>query len=86
MIKAAETRDRIFLNFGADWRTDFTATLASKDRRTFLAAGIDPMTLDGRRVRVRGWLYDRNGPAIDLTHPEQLEILDLPRETTQDPS
>jgi micrococcal nuclease len=86
VIKAAETRDRIFLNFGADWRTDFTATLASKDRRTFLAAGIDPMTLDGRRVRVRGWLYDRNGPAIDLTHPEQLEILDLPRETTQDPS
>jgi len=32
--------------------------------------------LEGRRVRVRGWIYERNGPTMDLTHPEQVEMLD----------
>jgi hypothetical protein len=27
-------------------------------------------------VRVRGWLYERDGPAIEATHPEQIEVLE----------
>ena len=29
----------------------------------------------GEVVRVRGWLKWRNGPAISVTHPEQIEVL-----------
>ena len=34
-----------------------------------------PRVAEGKRVRVRGWIDERNGPAMDLTHPEQVELL-----------
>ena len=44
--------------------------------RTFRRAGVDPTSLEGRRVRVRGWLQSLNGPMIEVTHPEQIEVLE----------
>jgi hypothetical protein len=29
----------------------------------------------GREIRVRGWLEFYNGPMIEATHPEQIELL-----------
>lgn len=75
VIAAARVKGTIYLNFGDDWRTDFTVRLKSQARRLFRGAGIDPLTLQGRRVCVRGWLRRYNGPLIDATHPEQIEIL-----------
>jgi hypothetical protein len=66
---------RIYLNFGNDWRSDFTISIDRKDVRAFAAAGIDLKGLAGKRVRVRGWIEWRNGPMIAATHPEQLELL-----------
>lgn len=66
----------VYLNFAADWRTDFTVIVARRDRRRFEAAGIDLEALAGRPVRVRGFVRNFNGPAIDVTHPGQIEILD----------
>jgi len=34
-------RGRVNLNFGDDWRTDFTITLEAKARRLFAKAGLD---------------------------------------------
>ena len=73
---AAKVRSRIYLNFGADYRTDFTASIARSVWSLFKSAGLDPLDLEGREVRVRGWIKDFNGPLIDITHPEQIEILD----------
>ncbi|HSK39454.1 MAG TPA: thermonuclease family protein [Arenibaculum sp.] len=67
---------RVYLNFGADWRSDFTAVIEARDLRAFRSAMFDPIELEGRRIRVRGWVYTYNGPAIDVTHPEQIEVLD----------
>jgi len=71
----AVVRGRAYLNFGADWRTDFTVAIEPADMRAFRDAGLDPRALEGRRVRVRGWLKSMNGPMIQATHPEQIEIL-----------
>ncbi len=71
----AIVRGRVYLNFGADWRSDFTASLASKVRRLFESEQIDPLSYRGRIVRVRGWLKSRNGPMVDITHPEQIEVI-----------
>jgi len=72
---AAEIRGgRVFLNFGADWRRDFTVTVGPGDRDVFRAAGLDLLALGGRRIRVRGWIHERNGPMIDADHPEQIEV------------
>jgi endonuclease YncB( thermonuclease family) len=76
VTKAANVRGRVFLNFGTDYREDFTATISPRDVRIFTSSGLDPAALEGKRVRLRGWLYDRNGPAMDVTHPEQVELLD----------
>ncbi len=76
VFKAAHTRRRDFLNFGMDWRSDFTISIEAGARRKFAAAGRDVAAFEGRLIRVRGWLKLRNGPMISLTHPEQIEVLD----------
>lgn len=65
-----------YLNFAEDWRSDFTIAVDHRARQVFEAAGIDLAHYEGRRVRVRGWLKSRNGPMIDVTHPEQIEELE----------
>ncbi len=75
VLDVARVKSRVYLNFGPDWRTDFTVTLDARARRLFKKAGLDPLTLKDRSVRVRGWLKHRNGPAIKATHPEQIEVL-----------
>jgi endonuclease YncB( thermonuclease family) len=83
VVDTGETRDgRVFVNFGLDWRSDFTATADRSAREVFMEAGMDLMALEGAQIRVRGWLYDTNGPAVSLTHPAQLEIVDAPEART----
>jgi hypothetical protein len=74
--KVAIVKGRGYLNFGSDWRTDFTISITRSALRGFMAAGIDPRGLEGRQVRVRGWLKSYHGPAIAASHPEQIEVLD----------
>ncbi len=69
-------RGRAYLNFGANWRTDFSISLNSKALRLFRRAKVDPSAYEGRRIRVRGWIKSYNGPMIGVTHPEQIEVLD----------
>ncbi|XBQ17681.1 MAG: hypothetical protein ABL308_07305 [Oceanicaulis sp.] len=79
VVATGEARDgRVFVNFGLDWRSDFTATADRNARTRFEEAEIDLYALEGAVVRVRGWLYAYNGPAIELSHPAQIEILDAP--------
>ena len=73
---AAVVRGRGYLNFGEDWREDFTVSIAPRDRRRFEAAGIAVEDYEGRLVRVRGWIVSFNGPMIEATHPEQIEVLE----------
>lgn len=63
----------VYLNFGEDWRTDFTVVLASPVRRLFKKIDTDPLALVGSRVRVRGWIQNMNGPMIELSNPQALE-------------
>jgi len=76
ITSSADIRGRVYLNFGADYKTDFTIAIAKRDRKRFKRAGLDPLSLDGARVRVRGWVELMNGPMIWLDHPERLEVLD----------
>ena len=71
----ADSKGRVFVNFGDDWHTDFTASLEPRDRQQFEKAGIDLPELKGKRARVRGWIENANGPSIRVTHPEQIEIV-----------
>lgn len=72
---AAKVKANVYLNFGANWRDDFTITLNSRSRRSFAKMNQDPLTFKDKILRVRGWLKKRNGPAVSVTHPEQIEII-----------
>ena len=69
-------RGTVFLNFGADWHKAFTVRLRPEAVALFQDAGVDPLTLKGQQVRVRGYLRrDRERAEMDLTHPEEIEKL-----------
>lgn len=76
VLEVAIVNRRAYLNFGPDWRSDFTAVLQPDAVRLFLTEGLDPQTYIGRWIRVRGWIEEWNGPLIDVTHPEQIEVLE----------
>lgn len=72
---AAEVRGTLYLNFGPDWRTDFTVMFPSRGVRRLDARLRDPAAWEGQRVRARGWIRRRNGPMIVVDHPEAVEVL-----------
>ncbi|RED51478.1 thermonuclease family protein [Aestuariispira insulae] len=75
-ILAVAVRSRFtYLNFGPDWRRDFTIGIPKGKIRAFRKAGIDPARLAGREILVRGWVEWRNGPFIELETPILLQIL-----------
>ena len=76
VLESARRRDYVFLNFGADYKTDFTVVIGRGDWPRFAAAGVDPQSYNGKSVRVRGWLEYWNGPLLRVSHPEQIEILE----------
>ncbi|MFN3075784.1 MAG: thermonuclease family protein [Alphaproteobacteria bacterium] len=75
ITRTARGRGAVYLNFGSDGRSDFTGVIGREALRLFPGgeAGVRAMT--GLTVRVRGWLErQRDGFAITVTHPEQVEI------------
>ncbi|RUT29484.1 thermonuclease family protein [Arsenicitalea aurantiaca] len=75
VLLADRVGSRVFLNFGRYWKEDFTAVIEAKALTLFNDTGLDPLALEGALVRIRGWVDDRDGPRIEVTHPEQIEVL-----------
>ena len=63
-VLAVGGRDRIFLNFGARWKQDFTVMLAREDFATILGDRLDPAILRGALIQVRGVVREEGGPAM----------------------
>jgi hypothetical protein len=72
----ARAQGRLYLNFGPDWRTDFTLAVPREAKALFKRSALDPAALAGRMIRVRGWIRVQNGPLIEAATPEQIELLD----------
>lgn len=75
VANASVRGSRAYLNFGQDWRRDFTVTVAPADMKAFRSEGVDPQSYAGKTVRVRGWIDRLNGFEIEAAAPEQIEIL-----------
>ncbi len=66
---------RAYLDFGADWKTDFTATIPPDAMKLFAASGIDPSNYAGKTIRVRGWIDEYHGPEIEIAAPGDVEVV-----------
>lgn len=64
-----------YLNFGDDWRTDFTAAILRENIRVFEKKGWKLTDFKHKWIRVRGFIRSYNGPFMDVYYPEQIEIL-----------
>jgi endonuclease YncB( thermonuclease family) len=74
VVSVRESAGTIYMNFGRRWSQALTVTISKRDERVFAAAGLEPKKLENRHVRVRGWVEERNGPRIEVTRPEQIEL------------
>lgn len=66
------TKSATYVNFGDNWQSDFSVTIAGRARRGMKE--VLAQLHEGTRVRVRGTLYEENGPMVKITRPEQFEI------------
>jgi micrococcal nuclease len=66
----------VFVDFGRRFRTDFTVLVPKTLVPRLAEAGIAVESLAGQEIRVRGVIEESGGPAIRLTDPLALELLD----------
>jgi len=80
VVAAATVNGTGFINFGADRHTDLTLVLKSADKNPDLDLGgpamLDLGWLTAKLIRGRGWLDLYDGPRIDISHAEQIELLE----------
>lgn len=75
ITKTGMSNNTIFLNFGEDWRRDFTIGIEGTVRRDMAKRDLNGLNFVGKKVRVRGWVENYNGPYIKLSHAVWLDIL-----------
>jgi endonuclease YncB( thermonuclease family) len=74
VLSVRESGGSIYLNFGRRWSEDFTVTILKRNERKLAEAGLKPQQLEGRNVRIRGFIEERGGPWIEVTAPGQVEL------------
>ena len=74
VANVSRTKSTVYLNFGKDWKTDFTIRVgkAVLSANAAWSAGLEG--LEGKTIAVRGWIERRNGPLIDIIDPSQIDI------------
>jgi micrococcal nuclease len=72
---ASQRGSVIFLNFGTDNKTDVSAVIPERAFSLWPGGATEILALQGRSIRVRGYVRNSNGPAMWLDHPEQIEYI-----------
>lgn len=70
--RTGEAGERLYLDFSEAWRSEASVSIPRAALKDFRAARLDPLTLQGRLIRVRGPAYAR---VVTVDHPEQIERL-----------
>ncbi|MBU2266019.1 MAG: nuclease, partial [Candidatus Omnitrophica bacterium] len=66
----------VFLNFGQDYKTDFTVVIFNNSLGAFRQQGIDPVSFyRDKTVSVSGRIREYNGPEIIVNTPYEIEII-----------
>lgn len=71
VTRTYKSRDTYYVNFGDDWKTDFSLAIP---RRAWRAFGKALEVAPGTHIEARGVVVSENGPMIVLTRPEQWEV------------
>jgi endonuclease YncB( thermonuclease family) len=75
VLSVREAGNTAYLNFGRRWTRDFAVSISKRMISVFAQAGVVLKALEGRRIRVRGWVESRGGPRIEARHVGQIEVV-----------
>lgn len=76
VLSVREQGATLYVNFGRRAAQALTVTVAQGRKRAIEAGGVSLATLQGRKVRIRGFAEERGGLRVDARVPEQIEIVD----------
>lgn len=76
VLSVREAGATLYVNFGNRAAQALTVAVAQGRRRAIEQGGVALTSLQGRRLRVRGFVEERGGVRIDASAPEQIEIMD----------
>ncbi|MFH1407113.1 MAG: thermonuclease family protein [Candidatus Omnitrophota bacterium] len=77
ILAVNDSKKVIYLNFGKNYKTDFTAVIFKNDLSMFTKEGINPKkAYKDKCVRVTGLIKEYNGPEIIVRHPSAIEVMD----------
>ena len=77
VLSTYRSHNCIFLNFGKDWRKDFTVVIFRKSWDYFKRKGIEPEVFyKNKMIEVTGRIQEYNGPEIIVNLPEEITVLD----------
>lgn len=86
VVKASQRGKVMFLNFGTDEKTDVTAIVPETAFPRWPGGADALLALEGRTIRVRGYVRNSNGPSVWVDHPEQIEFIMAPAAPRQQAS
>jgi len=77
VISTYKSKKCIFLNFGTNYKTDFTIVIFKRSFSHFYNQEIDPVEFyRGKFVEVSGRIREHNGPEIIVNVPEEIIVTD----------
>jgi len=76
VLNAEHIGKTIYLNFGENWRQDFTVEIDEKAQKRFSTLDITPLNLKGQTINIRGWVDYKAGPRLELLSPYHLKIVE----------
>lgn len=75
ILHSQEARRYVYLNFGETWKTDFTVRIPKRYVKRMAKSGLDLLALTDLVVEVRGFVFEENGPMIELSEAAAVEIV-----------
>lgn len=76
IINTYDSGKVVFLNFGYNYKTDFTVVIFRSSLSLFLNKGINPVSFyRGKTVEVTGRIKEYNGPEIIVNIPEEIAVI-----------
>ena len=81
VVSTYKSKKCVYLNFGQNYKNDFTVVIFNNTLGFFNKKGIDPVSFyNGKKIRVMGRIREYNGPEIIVNSPYEIEIVEAGRE------
>jgi hypothetical protein len=73
VVDVKVVNDKLYINFGDDWKSDFTVKVLKKNLKNF--ESLDFLSLKGKTILVKGWIEFYNGPLMEIYNPSHIKVM-----------